>query len=65
MNIHCASPASPCPPPLGGGRLPARSHHGAAARRREDRGPFTLVNQDGRTVTDRDFAGKYRIMYFG
>lgn len=28
-------------------------------------GPFTLVNQDGRTVTDRDFAGKYRIMYFG
>ncbi len=28
-------------------------------------GPFTLVNQDGRTVTDRDFAGRYRIMYFG
>lgn len=28
-------------------------------------GPFTLVNQDGRTVSDRDFAGRYRIMYFG
>jgi len=28
-------------------------------------GPFTLVNQDGRTVTDRDFQGKYRIVYFG
>lgn len=28
-------------------------------------GPFTLIDQDGRTVTDRDFAGKYRIVYFG
>ena len=28
-------------------------------------GPFTLVNQDGRTVTDASFAGKYRIVYFG
>ncbi|WP_375182575.1 SCO family protein, partial [Sphingomonas adhaesiva] len=28
-------------------------------------GPFTLTDQNGRTVTDRDFAGKYRIMYFG
>jgi protein SCO1/2 len=28
-------------------------------------GPFELTNQDGRQVTDRDFAGKYRIMYFG
>ena len=28
-------------------------------------GPFTLVDQNGRTVTDRQFAGKYRIMYFG
>lgn len=28
-------------------------------------GPFTLVNQDGATVSDRDFAGKYRLMYFG
>jgi protein SCO1/2 len=28
-------------------------------------GPFALTNQDGRPVTDRDFAGRYRIMYFG
>jgi protein SCO1 len=28
-------------------------------------GTFTLVNQDGATVTDRSFAGRYRIMYFG
>ncbi|HEX8625117.1 MAG TPA: SCO family protein [Allosphingosinicella sp.] len=28
-------------------------------------GPFTLTNQDGRPVTERDFAGKYRILYFG
>ena len=28
-------------------------------------GAFSLVDQDGRTVTDRDFAGRYRIMYFG
>ncbi len=28
-------------------------------------GPFTLVDQDGRTVTDRSFSGKYRLMYFG
>ena len=28
-------------------------------------GPFALVDQDGRPVTDRSFAGKYRIMYFG
>lgn len=28
-------------------------------------GAFTLVNQDGKTVTDRDFADKYRLIYFG
>lgn len=28
-------------------------------------GPFTLVNGDGKAVKDTDFAGKYRIMYFG
>jgi protein SCO1/2 len=28
-------------------------------------GPFTLTDQNGRRVTDRDFAGKYRIVYFG
>ena len=28
-------------------------------------GPFALVDQNRRARTDRDFAGKYRIMYFG
>lgn len=28
-------------------------------------GPFTLTDQDGRPRGDRDFAGRYRIMYFG
>jgi protein SCO1/2 len=28
-------------------------------------GPFTLTDQNGRTVSDKDFAGRYRIVYFG
>lgn len=28
-------------------------------------GPFTLVDQNGKAVRDGDFAGKYRIVYFG
>lgn len=28
-------------------------------------GAFSLTDQNGRTVTDRAFAGRYRIMYFG
>ncbi|GGE09631.1 electron transporter SenC [Polymorphobacter glacialis] len=28
-------------------------------------GSFSLVDQDGKTVTEADFAGKYRLMYFG
>jgi len=28
-------------------------------------GPFRLVDATGKTVTDRDFAGRYRIVYFG
>lgn len=38
------------PPPLQGARIG---------------GPFTLVSQDGRSVSDRDFAGRYRLIYFG
>lgn len=28
-------------------------------------GPFELVNQDGKTVTDADFKGKLQLVYFG
>lgn len=28
-------------------------------------GPFSLIDQDGKPRTDRDFAGRYRIVYFG
>lgn len=28
-------------------------------------GPFTLTAADGRRVSDTDFAGKYRLVYFG
>src|ERR1051326_2147709 len=28
-------------------------------------GPFTLTDQNGRQVSDRNFAGKYRLIYFG
>ena len=40
----------PGPPPLQG------AHMGGA---------FSLINQDGKRVTDKDFAGQYRLMYFG
>lgn len=28
-------------------------------------GPFALINQDGKITKDTDFAGKYRLIYFG
>nr|WP_243395632.1 SCO family protein [Sphingomonas oleivorans] len=28
-------------------------------------GPFTLTDQDGRRVSDSQFAGRYRLVYFG
>ncbi len=46
----CGQPATPTQPPLAGARIGV---------------PFALTDQNGKPVTDRDFAGKYRIMYFG
>jgi len=28
-------------------------------------GSFTLIGEDGRSISDRDFAGQYRLVYFG
>jgi protein SCO1/2 len=28
-------------------------------------GPFTLTDQNGRTVTERDYAGRWTLVYFG
>ena len=46
----CAQQAAPEQPPLAGATIG---------------GAFSLTGTDGRTVTDRDFAGKYRLVYFG
>jgi len=45
-----AAGGKPAQPPLAGARIG---------------GPFALIDGDGRPRTDRDFAGKWRIMYFG
>jgi protein SCO1/2 len=46
--------------PVACGKAPEPPLAGAAIG-----GPYTLVDQNGRAVTDRDFAGRYRIVYFG
>ncbi|MDK2761149.1 MAG: SCO family protein [Sphingopyxis sp.] len=51
----CGGPGAPADapsarPPLEGARIG---------------GPFTLIDQNGKTVSDTDFAGKYRMVYFG
>lgn len=43
-----------------GGAAPKPPLEGAAIG-----GPFALTDQHGKTVTDRDFAGRYRLVYFG
>jgi protein SCO1/2 len=55
LMLAACSPSQPgtqagAEPPLAGARIG---------------GPFALTDQDGRRVTDRDFAGRWRIMYFG
>ncbi len=48
--LAACSPAPDAEPPLQGARIG---------------GPFALTDQRGRAVTDRDFAGQYRLIYFG
>ncbi|ODP36091.1 SCO family protein [Sphingomonas turrisvirgatae] len=60
-----AAALSLCLAACGAGDAPKKSLADAPLAGASIGGPFTLVNGDGKTVTDRDFAGKYRIMYFG
>ncbi|CAN5130796.1 SCO family protein [soil metagenome] len=48
--VAACSPAVAPTPPLAGARIG---------------GSFVLTDQNGRQVSDRDFAGRYRIVYFG
>jgi protein SCO1/2 len=57
LSLLLAACAVACSPAAGAGEAPLR---GARIG-----GPFTLTDQDGRTVSDRAFAGKYRLVYFG
>jgi len=50
LPIACNGPATPARAPLEGAKIG---------------GPFSLIDQDGKVRTDRDFAGSYRIVYFG
>ena len=50
LAASCSPPEKAETPPLAGASIG---------------GPFALVDQDGRRVTERDFAGRWRIMYFG
>jgi protein SCO1 len=54
LALLAALPLAACggsePPPLAGAKIG---------------GPFALTNGDGKTVRDSDFAGKYRLVYFG
>jgi protein SCO1/2 len=50
LPLAACSPSGGSEPPLKGAALG---------------GPFTLIDQNGRQVTERDFAGRYRITYFG
>lgn len=46
----CSGASAPANPPLAGASIGA---------------PFVLTDQDGHRVSDRDFAGRWRIVYFG
>lgn len=50
MFLAACAPTLPEEPPLQGARIG---------------GPFALTDQAGRAVSDTDFAGRYRLIYFG
>jgi protein SCO1/2 len=50
VALFVAACSGPADPPLQGARIG---------------GPFALTDQNGRAVRDSDFAGRYRLIYFG
>ena len=50
LPVGCGGSATPARAPLEGVKIG---------------GPFSLIDQDGKPRSDRDFTGRYRIMYFG
>ncbi len=49
----------------GGGSRPAQAGEVTSSGRADIGGPFTLVDQTGRTVTEADFRGRPMLIYFG
>ena len=66
LHLHASCSVAACPSP----RFCAPA---AAAAKAGERaigtaaigGPFQLVNQDGKPVTERDFLGGFHLLYFG
>lgn len=65
---------TPCPPPRASLMLAAALMLAACGQNAPAEpplkgasigGPFALIDQRGRPVTDQDFVGRYRLMYFG
>jgi protein SCO1/2 len=50
LCLAACSPSAPEAPPLAGASIG---------------GPFELTDQNGKRVSDKDFEGKYRLIYFG
>jgi protein SCO1 len=47
------------------GQTPAATSGPMAVAGADIGGPFTLVDQDGKAVSEKDFAGRYALIYFG
>ena len=50
LTLSACQPEPPAEPPLAGAKIG---------------GPFSLVSETGKPVSDKDFAGQYRLIYFG
>lgn len=50
---------------IAGQILSDKNGNGISITARDFGGPFTLVNQDGETVTDKNYEGQWRMLYFG